>query len=507
MIWISLTILSTIVSAALSADSPFTKFLDPTTTADCPTFAHNYLRINTTSYTAGDRHIGKAVNKYAFCEVNAIVHYEGGNALHFSLWLPEESQYGGSFTAVGNGGMAGTIDYSNMMTQLNAGFAVAGGDAGHQAANNNNGNGAPNTFIPYLHDTNQVKAWIHNAISLFTPVAKELTREYYGKSPQYSYYNGCSTGGAQGFALAQLHPELFDGIIAGSPAPWYSHLMIATLWSTFVTNSSASYLPQSVLNFTTSKVLDACDALDGVTDRLIEDPLKCEFDIDSLLYNDTYVVNSTSVKAIYAGPPVSSVTGYVYPGLSFGSEIMWLGQEAQLSNIFAIPTLQNLAFHDSNYDLSKFDWNASVGIVDQNAGQYIDEISVNLKKFKQRGGKMMVTQGWSDPNLSALLPIQYLEALQNFFGGDVSDFFNVFMIPGGGHCGAASYYPSVPASYHTVPKLVDWVERGVKPTEILTTNPPDGSSRSRKICAWPLRAVYVQGDVNDWNSYSCEASS
>jgi feruloyl esterase len=211
---------------------------------------------------------------------------------------------------------------------------------------------------------------------------------------------------AQGFALAQLHPELFDGIIAGSPAPWYSHLMLATLWNTLVTNSSASYLPQSVLNFTTSKVLDACDGLDGVTDRLIEDPLKCHFDIDSLLCSEgTTGVNATcltaaqlaAAKAIYAGPPASNVTGEIYPGLAFGSEIEWLGQEKILSDIFAIPTLQNLAFDDINYDFANFDWNTGVAQVDRNAGTYIDEMSVNLTTFRNRGGKMLVTQGYVVP--------------------------------------------------------------------------------------------------------------
>lgn len=77
-----------------------------------------------------------------------------------------------------NGGMARKIDNSNMMTQPNSGFAVAGGDAGHQTANNNGGNGAPNTYIEYLHDKNQVEAWIYNAISLFTPAAQNLVQAY-----------------------------------------------------------------------------------------------------------------------------------------------------------------------------------------------------------------------------------------------------------------------------------------------------------------------------------------
>ena len=78
------------------------------------------------------------------------------------------------------------------------------------------------------------------------------------------------------------------------------------------------------------------------------------------------------------------------------------------------------------------------------------------------------------------------------------------MVPGGGHCGAASFYPQVPSVYHTVPALVEWVEREKQPRELLSTEPADGETRSRKLCAWPRVAVYVQGDVDDWMSYVCE---
>jgi len=105
------------------------------------------------------------------------------------------------------------------------------GDSGHLASLNNGGSGAPNTYLPYLHNHDEVEAWIHNAISIFTPLAKSLVALYYGQEARYSYYSGCSTGGAQGFALAQYHPELFDGIVAGSPGNWYSHLALSFLWN------------------------------------------------------------------------------------------------------------------------------------------------------------------------------------------------------------------------------------------------------------------------------------
>lgn len=91
---------------------------------------------------------------------------------------------------------------------------------------------------PYLHDKAQVTAWIHDAISLFTPAAKALTASYYGKAARYAYYYGCSTGGAQGFAVAQYYPGLFDGIVAGSPGNWYSHLALSFLWNAQHTNVS-----------------------------------------------------------------------------------------------------------------------------------------------------------------------------------------------------------------------------------------------------------------------------
>jgi hypothetical protein len=77
----------------------------------------------------------------------------------------------------------------------------------------------------------KLKPWIHNAISLFTAPAKSLVACFYGQESRYSYYDGCSTGGAQGFALAQYHPTLFDGIVAGSPGNWYSHLALSFLWN------------------------------------------------------------------------------------------------------------------------------------------------------------------------------------------------------------------------------------------------------------------------------------
>lgn len=236
--------------AVLSLGVPFTAALTlQKQTPNCTAFAkhlsldaHDTTLLNATYYPVNSLNVSDTFNNVSFCEVYTSTSYGSNknNSLIAATWLPDRLQYKDRFMAVGNGGMAGTIDYSGMMTQLNSGlgFAVAGGNAGHLASENNDGGGEPGVYLPYLHDEDQVRAWIHDAISLFTPAAKALTAGYYGSNATYSFYHGCSTGGAQGMSLAQYHPQLFDGIVAGCPGNWYSHLALSFLWNAQHTNVS-----------------------------------------------------------------------------------------------------------------------------------------------------------------------------------------------------------------------------------------------------------------------------
>lgn len=199
--------------------------------------------LNATYYATGALNVSGILNKISFCEVYASVSYGTNDSLDFALWLPDKD-YSSRFMAIGNGGEAGVLTYDDMMTELNSGlgFAVAGGDAGHLASDNDAGVGpslgAPGVYQPYLHDEDQVQAWIHNAISLFTPAAKTLIKDFYGHEVDYTYFRSCSTGGAQGFSLAEFHPDLFDGIIAGCPGNWFTHMLLSFLWNQQHTNVS-----------------------------------------------------------------------------------------------------------------------------------------------------------------------------------------------------------------------------------------------------------------------------
>lgn len=198
---------------------------------------------------------------------------------------------------------------------------------------------------------------------------------------------------------------------------------------------------QEILNFVASAVLDQCDELDGVKDGLIENPLICDFDIstlacDSAAAKSTQCLSAAQVAAfqkVYDGPRNS--TGHsLYPGFSFGSENELIQQTSgSLAGSFTASILQNVVFDDLSYDVNTFDWGADVALVDQRVGPLIDEVSPDLSAFRARGGKLLVTQGWADQYNAATWPINHKKQLEGAMGGDVSDWFSLFMLPGACH--------------------------------------------------------------------------
>ncbi|KAK1466071.1 tannase and feruloyl esterase, partial [Colletotrichum cuscutae] len=221
------------------------------------------------------------------------------------------------------------------------------------------------------------------------------------------------------------YPQLFDGIVAGCPGNWYSHLALSFLWNQQVT-LGASFLPQESLDLIANAVLDKCDTLDGVEDRVLENPLACTFDLDKLACttpatNSSHCFTSeqlTAAKNIYAGPRYSLSNTSIYPGFGLGSESEWMMQEGRLSLSFSLPLLQNMVFDDLNYNGSTSDWASDVDALDLKVGSLIDSVSPNLTSFKDRGGKLLVTQGWADPFNAATGPIDHLNEISQVTGGD-----------------------------------------------------------------------------------------
>ncbi|EKJ73834.1 hypothetical protein FPSE_05957 [Fusarium pseudograminearum CS3096] len=490
---------------------------------------HNATILSTTYHGVGALKISGTQNGVPFCQVSASVEYRNNNSLVFDVWLPDAKHYSSRFMAIGNGGQGGEINRADMMSELNndLGFAIAGGDAGHLASDNMAGDipgiGAPGIYQPFLHDESQVKAWMHDAISLFTPASKQLIEVFYGKEADYSYFRGCSAGGTQGFSLAELRPGLFDGIIAGCPANWFTHTMLSFLWNAQHTKANATTLSPQHLKFIQASVMEECDLLDGVKDNVIQNPLDCHFNISSLSCQEAAGAENTTcltqdqlaaAQALYKGPVHSGASASsLFPGLALGSEAGWSLPQVQgaLSNAFTVPILQNLVYKNLTYDCDEFNWESDVEFLNTKAGPLVNAVETNLTSFRNSGGKMIVYAGWADPNISPQWSMEHVEAItRGTIGKDMAiaenDFVKLVMVPGGGHCGSMNAkYPYVPAQYNFASAMIDWVEKGTEPVSgIKSWGPENGENRTRRLCTSPQIAKLKDGgDVDDWESYIC----
>ncbi|EHA51301.1 feruloyl esterase [Pyricularia oryzae 70-15] len=462
-------------------------------------------------------------NSLAFCRIYGQVAYRANNTVNFQLWLPSKDHYNGDFLVVGNGGLGGSMMEEWMMKHLHFGFAIAAGDSGHSVADNGGEVTArPGLDLPFMHDPDQLLAWIRNGVAIMTPTARHIADAFYRpQTTKKALFYGCSTGGAQAYALAQFHPELFDGIVSSCALDSFSRLMIAFLWSREKTKGK-SELPLETLRMIRREVLDKCDALDGVVDGLVENPLACDFDYRSLACADppgppgppgspSRCLSPDQMKAVEAlsqGPKDARTNATIYPGFPVSTETEWDLQPAWLVNIFATPLMQNLVFKNLTWNPDTFDFGQDVDRVQSEAGAFIDSVSPDLSAFRKAGGKMIAVQSWADPMVGAFHAIDKLKAVEEKLGNGqgVGDFYRLFMVPGGGHCTSARTYPQVPGNWHSIEALADWVRSGKPPEKMLGTDPADASKKGKtmKLCPWPKTAKFVGGDPDEWSSFNCE---
>ncbi len=204
----------------------------------------------------------------AFCRIAAILKPSPDSDIKIEVWLPA-SVWNGNLQSVGNGAWAGTISYPAMATALADGYATASTDTGHS------GNNAD--FI--LGHPEKVADFVYRAVHEMTVAAKAVTQVFYGKPAQYAYWNGCSTGGKQALTEAQRYPADYDGILAGAAAINTTRLQGMQTWVAVETHKDeAAYIPPDKYSLLHNAVLEACDALDGVKDGVLEDPTGCHFD-------------------------------------------------------------------------------------------------------------------------------------------------------------------------------------------------------------------------------------
>jgi feruloyl esterase len=444
-----------------------------------------------------------------FCRVAGVIAPTSDSRILFEVWMPLE-KWNGKFAGVGNGGWAGAISFGPLGDQLRRGYATASTNTGHQAVP-----GVNAARFAY-EKPEQLVDFAYRSQHETAVRAKALVEAFYGKSPERSYFIGCSSGGYQGLMEAQRFPSDYDGIVAGAPANNWTRLMAGDFDGILaVLKDPSSNLTLQALGLLHRGALFACDGADGVADGVIDDPRRCTFDPGRLACQGSQASSGCltteqveAARRVYRGLKDPKSGAQLYPGLVPGSEPYWPHRDP--ANPFSIPIAHYkwLVFADPNWDWKTFDfadpddYQAHLK-AEAKFAPILNATNPDLSAYRKRGGKLLQWHGWNDQLIAPQNSIDYYESVQAFFGrgGDVRDFYRLFMAPGMAHCSGGTG----PNVFDMQAALEQWVERGLAPDQIVAARSINGvADRQRPLCPYPKVAVYAgSGDTNDAANFAC----
>ena len=467
----------------------------------------------------------------AFCRVVASVKDAPDSDVRVELWMPND-RWKGVFHVNGNGGYAGVLayNYGAMEAAIKRGYATAETDLGTAPATPLNGDvlvGHPDKW----------KDWGLLGTHEAAVAGKEIAKAFYGADAKRSYYTGCSTGGQQGLIEAEYFPEDFDGILAGAPVVnrTWGHAVAVTSYQA-ANLKPAHRLSDANLALLSKSAIAACGAKgNGLkSDPFIGDPLACDFDPADLTCKGAAADDcltaeqGETAKAIYLGPADKNGKPLFYGELP-GSEsgiFNWGFLEAP-GNAPGEPGFDGLFkwVFGPNWDWRTFDVEQDMVKVDAALGPVLNgAVTGDVTKFLDRGGKLILFQGWSDPIVPIGQTINFYKDLLTKFGGEekTKEFARLFMVPGMGHCGfgtgpnrfdsaafGGAQPPALDPEHDMFTALSHWVEDGVAPAQVIATkfvggDASKGIEMQRPLCPYPQRAWYKgDGDTSAAANFAC----
>ncbi|MBE8478043.1 tannase/feruloyl esterase family alpha/beta hydrolase [Streptomyces justiciae] len=451
---------------------------------------------------------GTVTDVPAYCEVTVTLTHPGADDhAKVRTWLPV-SGWNGRFQGLGGAAYLAGDNNPGLATAVKNGYAAVTTDAGVGDALDTswalNSQGQVNTAL--------LKNFASRSQHEAAVVGKEVVDGIYGKAPSYSYFNGCSTGGRQGYMEAQRYPDDYDGILANAPAVNWDEFEVATLWPQVVMNNEKTHPSSCEFNAFTAAALKACDKLDGVKDGLVNDPSRCDFDPRRLI--GTKVVcegkeltitaaDAAVVRKIWDGPRTPSGKKLWY-GTPIGADINALAGPAP----FPVPAAWTKLWvaKDPSLDLSTITYSRFTELFRQSQAEYDKVIGTDdpdLSAFRKSGGKLLTWQGDADQYIPAQGTVQYRERVERELGSakKVDDFYRLFLAPGTVHCGLNKG----DGTTDDLGALTAWVEHGKAPKTLpATLINADGQSVARNLCSYPRVSHYRgYGDIADASSFKC----
>ncbi|KAK9774712.1 putative Tannase/feruloyl esterase [Seiridium cardinale] len=492
------------------------------------------------AYGEGAKDLGYPNNVTGLPELCALiinVTSSSTSNFRFGLFLPTTDNWNGRILTVGNGGFLGGINWRDMGPGPHYGFPTLSTDTGHVSANGD--------ITWGYNDPETVTDWGWRAIHGSVVIAKLLVETFYQQPIDYSYYSGCSTGGRQGLKEIQLNPDAFDGALIGAPAwdpaalmPWITRLATFDLPIT----DPGAFTNITQFQLLANVVRTQCDSDDGLQDNIVSSPEMCEPDL-SVIQCGNEGVNASScltpeqienAKKVWQDYYTANGT-FVYPGLEHSSEAQWdiwqlYGNPANFDQGWE----KYFLYNDPSWTIDEFNDTVFYDARRINPGNATAD-GFDISAFRDHGGKLLMYHGTSDGYIPTRSSIDFYNKTKEAVGGDVDDFYRLFLIPGMQHCwlspagvnapwmiggggqqnalGAYTTGYSVPDNvnrqHDAMLALMAWVESATEVDSIIASafNISTGAlqiSRQRPLCPYPQKALYNQtGDPNDADSWSC----
>ena len=447
----------------------------------------------------------------AHCRAMGVI----GKEIGVTIWFPDD--WNGRFLMVGGGGYVGNIPGPG--TAVDRGFAVASTDTGHKS------DGTDARWA--LQNIERQVNFAYLAVHRTAETAKYLVHEYYSRDAHHAYFAGCSTGGRQGLMEAQRFPDDFDGVVSGAPVFDWTRVLAAGVKNAQAAFPDPASLAKPIvtadnLKLVQDSVLKTCDALDGVADGVVDDPTACRFDLATVAAcaNDAQAADCltraqrSAIQRVYA--PLIDDNGVVYEGQPVGAEAAagawqtWITGNERAFAATGQPTLgfafttqffKNFVFADASWDYAKYDvaknWRHDTRV----HTPLMNAENPDLTAFRAHQGKLLLWHGWADPALNPLATIRYYKAV---VARDprAADDVRLFLLPGVLHCAGG---PG-PSQFDPIASLVEWVEKGTAPSELVVRKAAAGTqpARSRPVCAYPTKAAYKgSGSTDDASNFVC----
>ncbi|KAB8240403.1 Tannase/feruloyl esterase [Aspergillus flavus] len=350
-----------------------------------------------------------------------------------------------------------------------------------------NGDGEVNWDIVYMFG--------YKAINEMSQIDRDLTKSFYNMSDTklWSYYDGCSEGAVKDGARFKLAPGMH-----------FSFQLIQHLWSQFVEYQLNYYPPYCELEKIVNLTTEACDPLDGRVDGVMSRTHLCKlhFNLNSTI-GESYNLTTKGVavaKEILNGAH-DNMGRRIYmsyqPTAQFqdAKSAQWVGVGLNLlTNVSALSSFEGVTRDTFR------DWIAT------GFQRYYDSLETtwpDLSVWQKVGGKVLHYHGESDPQVPTAGSVRYYESARSIMYphlsynqsvAELNNWYRLFLVPGGAHCGANTLQPNAPWPETTLATLIDWVENGIEPKTLNGTIQSTGEQQ--QICGWPLRPYFKNNATN-----------